>query len=107
MLKLGGIFPSLRKCSVCQNPLELPLRYDEHGGLVCEDCSSGVATMLPNSVAGRLERVVKQRVDDFASLEIPDRDLFEIRAFARELRRNFLGHELKSHDLLQSVLRGT
>jgi DNA repair protein RecO (recombination protein O) len=104
-LKLAGIFPSIRVCTSCQRPLELPLRHDEHGRIVCADCAGGAARVLPNRVAELLDRMLRLPVETFAAKGIPDGDLFEIRAFARDLRRNFLGHELKSHDLLQSVLR--
>ncbi len=104
MLKLAGIFPSIRVCSSCQTPLERPLRLDGHGGIVCSACAEGMGGVLPNSVVGLLDRILRLPIEDLARAAIDDRDLFEVRAVAREMRRNFLGHELKSHDLLQSVL---
>ncbi len=106
MLKLGGVFPSIRLCAICQRELERPLRYDVRGGLVCSDCAEPGTTVLPNAVADLLLAMLKTPVDEFARAGNPVDLLFEIRAMARDLRRNFLGHELKSHDLLQAVIRG-
>lgn len=104
-LKLGGVFPSIRNCAICQRPLERPLRYDVRGGLVCGECAEAGVTLIPNSVADLLAAILTRPVDDFASMQLPADDLFEARAIARDMRRYVLGHELKSHDLLQSVIR--
>jgi DNA repair protein RecO (recombination protein O) len=104
MLKLAGIFPSIRACTSCQQPMSLPLRIDEHGSVLCADCADSFATVLPNTVSELLESILKLRLEEFAARSFADRDLFDVRAIARDTRRNFLGHELKSHDLLQSVL---
>ena len=104
MLKLAGVFPSIRACTSCQKPLTLPLRIDEHGSVLCSDCGDGIARLLPNTVSELLDAILRTPVDKFAGGEVMHADLFEVRAVAREIRRNFLGHELKSHDLLQSVL---
>jgi DNA repair protein RecO (recombination protein O) len=106
ILKLGGVFPSIRACATCQRPLERPLRYDIRGGLVCAVCAEPGLTMIPNSVADLIAAMMATPVGDFAAMEIAKDDLFELRAIARDMRRYVLGHELKSHDLLQSVIRG-
>jgi len=105
ILKLGGVFPSIRHCAVCQRPLERPLRCDVRGGLVCPDCAEPGMLMISNAVADRLGALMTTPVDEFAATKIAPDDLFELRALARDLRRYVLGHELKSHDLLQAVLR--
>jgi len=104
MLKLAGIFPSIRSCTSCQQPMTRPLRLDDHGSILCADCADGLARVIPNSVSDLLDAILRLPVEEVASQAVVDSDLFEVRAIARELRRNFLGHELKSHDLLQSVL---
>jgi len=106
ILKLGGVFPSIRNCTICQKPLERPLRCDIRGGLVCADCAEPGVMLIPNPVADLLGALVSTPVADFAAMAIAPDDLFELRALARDLRRYVLGHELKSHDLLQSVIRG-
>jgi DNA repair protein RecO (recombination protein O) len=105
ILKLGGVFPSIRHCTLCQKPLQRPLRCDIRGGLVCADCAEPGVMMIPNPVADLLTALVTTPVERFATMAIAPDDLFELRALARDLRRYVLGHELKSHDLLQSVIR--
>lgn len=106
ILRLGGVFPSIRNCTICQKPLERPLRCDIRGGLVCSDCAEPGVMMISNPVADLLAALMTTPVDEFAAMQIAPDDLFELRALARDLRRYVLGHELKSHDLLQSVIRG-
>lgn len=104
-LRLAGIFPSLRNCIVCDVELERPFRFDAgRQGFVCKDCSTRDASIVPNSVADTLTALLRLPVAEFTSLQLSRDDLFELRSLARGLRRNFLGHELKSHDLLGSVL---
>jgi DNA repair protein RecO (recombination protein O) len=104
ILKIGGVFPSVRNCIGCDAPLETPLRYEAQlHGFACATCSPRTP-VLPNAVTALLLAVLRTPVEEFAAAR-PDPDaLFELRLFARTLRRNFLGHELKSHDLLQAVL---
>lgn len=106
ILKLGGVFASIRNCAICQKPLERPLRCDIRGGFVCTNCADPGVMMIPNAVADLLAALMSTPVDDFSATSIAPDDLFELRALARDLRRYVLGHELKSHDLLQSVIRG-
>jgi len=104
ILKLAGIFPSLRHCASCHSDLARPLRYEESlNGFVCADCArrSGV---IPNAVLDVLEELLRSPAEEFASAQHSAEAIFEIRSIARTTRRNFLGHELKSHDLLESVL---
>jgi DNA repair protein RecO (recombination protein O) len=102
MLRLAGILPSPRSCSECDQPLSRPLRFDERlPGFVCPDCAARDAIVIPNDVADALDAIMRLPVADFAAR--PD-VLFELRALAATLRRNFLGHELKSYEILAGVL---
>jgi DNA repair protein RecO (recombination protein O) len=101
MLRLAGIFPSLRDCMECGQPLERPLRFDEKlEGFVCASCAGRGATVLPNEVATTLDSL-RLPVRDFHA---PTRVLLEIRSLAGTVRRNFLGYELKSFEILASVI---
>ena len=105
ILRLGGVFPSTRECAGCQRPLGVPLRYDETNAVfVCGECESGTARIIPNDVAEALGTILRLPVEEFAARPIRREVLFDLRAFARYLRRNFLGHELKAHDMLQGSL---
>jgi hypothetical protein len=45
-------------------------------------------------------------VGDFAARHPPPAVLFEIRSHAATIRRNFLGHELKSYEILAGFIGG-
>ena len=104
MLRLGGVFPSFKECTLCHSRLSLPLRYDVREGFLCADCSVPGCITVANEVADLLFRLSRESLDTFASANHHPAALFELRAVARDLRRNFLGHELKSHDLLQMTM---
>lgn len=103
MLRLGGIFPSLRNCVECQQPLGRPLRF-ETAGFVCDACASRTAVVIPNAVAAALDAIMRLPVAEF---EAAPEVIFEIRSLAATMRRNFLGHELKSYEVLAGVLPGS
>ena len=105
VLKLAGIFPSMKHCSICHEALKRPLRYDpHHNGFVCPDCSPRGLAILPNETLSAIELLLRSPVEEFAAMQHPEVSVFEIRSLARNVRRNFLGHELKSHDLLGGAL---
>lgn len=99
MLRLGGIFPALRNCVECHNPLGRPLRFEKLG-FICDECASRNADVIPNEVAAALDAIMRLPVAEFAA---PPAVIFEIRSLAATIRRNFLGHELKSYEVLASV----
>jgi DNA repair protein RecO (recombination protein O) len=102
MLRLGGILPTPKNCLECHQPLERPLRFDARAqGFVCQWCAAREAELVPNDVAAALDDVLRLPVADFHA---PDAVLFELRALAGAVRRYFLGHELKSFDVLATVL---
>lgn len=106
ILRLAGILPGTRECIECHAPLERPLRFDATAnGFVCADCAGREVTVVPNAVADALDAIQKQTVADFAALPIANETLFEIRLLAANIRRHFLGHELKSFEVLAGVAR--
>jgi len=107
ILKLAGIFPGTRNCVECQSPLDLPLRYGpSHGGFVCGNCEAGAGERLPNGASRLLMAISTKPVESIADSNPSREDLFEVRSLAATLRRDFLGHELKTWEVLQGVLRG-
>ncbi len=113
MLRLTGILPSVRNCIECHEPLGRPLRFDARAnGFVCGNCAGPFdyaqgrrdAEVVPNAVADALDAIMRSAVAEFAALEIPPDVLFEVRALAGHVRRHFLGHELKSYEVLASVV---
>ena len=106
ILRLGGIFPSLRNCMECGGPLGRPLRFDARlQGFVCDDCAGRDAETIPNDVAEAIEAVMRLPVGELALQPIAEATLFELRSLAGAMRRHFLGHELKSFEVLASVVR--
>jgi len=106
MLRLGGVLPSLRNCVECHEPLGRPLRFDARAnGFVCANCAGRDAEVVANEVADALEAIPRLPVSEFAAASLPPDTLFEIRALAAHIRRHFLGHELKSFEVLAGVVR--
>jgi DNA repair protein RecO (recombination protein O) len=102
ILKLAGIFPSLKNCIECHQPLRRPLRLGKLG-FVCSSCASGEAAMMSNEVVRALDDIMQRSVAEFAGRKTSPDVLLEIRSLAANIRRNFLGHELKSYEILASV----
>ena len=101
ILRLAGIFPSTRECMQCGATLTRPLRFDEKlEGFVCPNCAGRDAYLLSNEIADAMA-LMQRPVREFDAA--PD-VLLEIRGLAGTVRRNFLGHELKSFEVLASVL---
>lgn len=105
LLRLAGTFPSIRECGSCHASLDEPVWWDEGQGVfVCRDCAGGRAKIVPNEVTRAIQQILRLPVEELAAAPPAPEVLFEIRAFSRWLRRNFLGQELRSHDLLQAML---
>lgn len=105
ILKLGGVLPSVKECISCGGPLELPLRYlSSFGGFLCDRCDVAGSEIFANPVSELLVLVQSKSIRDMAALQPAVEDLLELRTFVVRLRREFLQHELKTWDLLQSVL---
>lgn len=99
MLRLAGILPSLKTCMECGEPLGRPLRFQPRvAGFVCEAHGGEIVS---NDVAAALETLARVPIAEFtASPEV----LFELRSIAATIRRHFLGHELKSFEVLAGVI---
>lgn len=107
MLRLAGTLPSSRTCIECGGPTARPLRFDTRlQGFICENCAGRDAYLLANEVADELEALLRLPVAEFAARGTPLATLFEIRSLAGTVRRHFLGHELKSFEVLASLIGG-
>jgi DNA repair protein RecO (recombination protein O) len=106
MLRLAGIFPSTRECMQCHEPMARPIRFDPVlQGFVCGTCAARETFIVPNEVANTIETIIRTPVAEFATRGIARETLFEVRSLAGTMRRHFLGHELKSFEVLASVVR--
>lgn len=107
ILRIAGIFPPTRNCFECHEPIDRPLRFDPRlQGFVCANCAGREAFIVPNDVADALDAIGKLPVAQFAARGLPLDTLFEVRSLGGTLRRNFLGYELKSFEVLTSVTGG-
>jgi DNA repair protein RecO (recombination protein O) len=105
-LRVAGIFPSLRDCRDCGATLGRPLRFDQRAeGFVCANCAGRDAFLVSNDVADGLD-ALRLPVEEFASRMFPVEVLMEMRSISGYIRRAFLGYELKSFEVLASVIGG-
>jgi len=105
ILRLAGVLPSLRNCNACDDPLGRPLRFDAQAhGFVCTNCGAEHAQVIANDVAEVLDAIMRMPVGEFAAGEIAPDVLIEVRSLAAFFRRNFLGHELKSFEMLAGLI---
>lgn len=104
VLRLGGIFPSPKSCVDCGAPLDRPLRFDPHRpGFVCLDCNSRDSFIVANEIADALDAIGRLPVEEFAARYARSEIILELRSLAGAIRRHFLGHELKSFEVLAQV----
>jgi DNA repair protein RecO (recombination protein O) len=106
-LKLAGIFPSLRDCMECGGPLSRPLRFhDRLEGFVCGNCAGRESSIISNNAVDVLEALGRLSVARFAAERFSAEAILEARGIGGIVRRNFLGHELKSFEVLAGVMGG-
>jgi DNA repair protein RecO (recombination protein O) len=111
MLRLAGIFPPPRECPICQRP------FDDRGAvlppvdeaLVCPDCAGGaggraLGLPVPAGVLGFLNRIGSERLPAIAESPPPEAILRRAEEVAGEVRRRFLGRELRSYGVMQKTL---
>lgn len=105
MLKLAGIFPSLRQCQQCDEPLSRPVRYDAQlQAFVCGNCGGRDTHIVTNEAVDAIELIGRLPVREVVAQRLPPETIFEVRSLAGDIRRAFLGHELKSFEVLTGVL---
>lgn len=109
MLRLAGIFPPPRECPICQRP------FDDRGAvlppvdeaLVCPDCAEGTRALglaVPPGVLGFFARIGSERLPALAESPPPEAVLRGAEEVAGEVRRRFLGRELRSYTVMQKTL---
>ncbi|MGE5233056.1 MAG: DNA repair protein RecO [Acidobacteriota bacterium] len=106
VLRLQGIFPPPRECPLCGRPFGaggavLPIEGD---ALVCVDCAAGAAgTRVGREVLDALLRFGRLDLGKLAAAPPGEVALRQIEALCARLRRRFLGHELKSWEVIQEA----
>ncbi len=108
-LRLSGVFPAPRQCPSCGNALgdEAMLAVDGEG-LLCPSCGAGAGA---NRRIGEPALAFLRRIGGagLARLQenggVDESTLKSVEAIAREVRRAFLGKELRSYGVMQRTLR--
>lgn len=108
-LRLSGVFPAPRHCPSCGVALgdEAVLAVDA-AGILCRSCGAGAGAnrRIGPPVLSFLRRIGGA---DLAKLQangaLEESTLRSVEAIAREVRRAFLGKELRSYGVMQRTLR--
>lgn len=103
LLRFAGLVPEARECAVCGAPLgEADVRLDpEIPGFVSGSCARPGAFRIPASALRFLAEIRRRKLPDVAP---PSKETdAAVEELTREIRRRFLGHELKSYRFLTSL----
>lgn len=106
LLRIAGLLPGGTECASCGRDLSTGgARFDaELPGLVGNECAPPAAVPVPAPALGLLSEVRRFRLDDLARRgECDAAALRALDGLLREVRRRFLGHELRSHRFLDSL----
>ncbi len=109
LLRLAGLLPGGTECASCGRDLSTGgARFDaELPGLVGNECASPGAVPVAGAALRLLADVRRSRLDDLSRRGASDAaSLRALEGLLREVRRRFLGHELRSHRFLDSLSGG-
>ncbi len=110
LLRLAGLLPGGTECAGCGRDLSSGgARFDpELPGLVGNECAPSGAVPVAGAALRLLADVRRSRLDDLARREVGDApSLRALEGLLREVRRRFLGHELKSYRFLETLSGGS
>jgi DNA repair protein RecO len=108
MLRLAGVFPDPRECSICGRLFGESGALLPAGGeaLLCMDCSSASGGMrVEQAVLDFLDRTSRRRLVYLDSVRPDSRLLRSVENLCSRLRRQFLQRELRSYEVMESTLR--
>ncbi len=106
VLRLSGIFPPPLECPTCERAMldrgaVLPAGED---ALVCRECAGAGGLQVAPDVLDFLLRIGRERLVDLARRPPPPAVLRRAEELVREVRRRFLGRELRSYTVMQRSL---
>lgn len=110
LLRLSGVLPGGTECACCGRDLSTGgARFDpELPGLVGSECAPPGSVPVAGAALRLLADVRRSRLDDLARRNAGDTaSLRALEGLLREVRRRFLGHELKSHRFLETLAGGS
>ena len=109
LLRIAGLLPGGTACASCGRDLATGgARFDaELPGLVGNECAPPGAVPVSGPALMLLAQVRRSRLDDLARRKAGDAaSLRALDGLLCEVRRRFLGHELRSHRFLDSLSGG-
>lgn len=104
LLRLHGIYPSLDRCAGCDRGLPagaLPYQHAAHG-FICPECGPASGPVLSGGVRDLLRKVFRTPPAEVTTMPA---DAVMLEAFHRELIREHLERDLRSHRVLRDVTR--
>ncbi|HQR47360.1 MAG TPA: DNA repair protein RecO [Thermoanaerobaculia bacterium] len=106
LLRFAGLLPDDALCAACGGPLPAGgARLDPQiPGFVSPECAGRGAIPVPASARPLLAAIRKGTLPEVAARGADAGTLAALDEIAREIRRRFLGHELKSYRFLGSLL---
>ena len=108
LLKFAGLLPEESVCAACGEPLAAgDVRLDPQiPGFVSRECAGREMLAVPAAARTLLRSIRRSRLTawlDAGATRPREPELSAVDELAREVRRRFLGHELKSYRFLKSL----
>lgn len=106
MLRLAGIFPAPRECPGCERPFppEGAFLPPTDEALLCPRCIGGGGLRVGPEVIDFLDRLGREPLATMARRPPTPATLATAEELAREVRRRFLGRELRSYGVMKRTL---
>lgn len=108
VLRLQGIFPPPRECPICGRALASigAILANDGDGLICVECAGGEGvrgTRIAAEVLDFLRRTSREGIPQLLESRPRSGVLREVEALTANLRRRFLGRELRSYDVIRQT----
>ncbi len=106
IMALSGMAPQVFKCVKCEKTSEKYRFSASCGGLLCEYCAQfdKKSLRLNTSTVYALQYIISKEVEKLYTFRVSSEVLNELTACAGHYLANYLGHEFKSVELINSLL---
>jgi DNA repair protein RecO (recombination protein O) len=106
VLRLEGLFPTPRVCPVCGAELAAEAWLTADGALVCAACRRDRpgSTQVAAAALELLRRSGRESLAQLAAAPPSRAALREVERVCGRIRRGFLGHELRSYEVMRRTL---
>ncbi len=105
-LRLAGVLPAAHECAACGSELADEAALPRDGeGLWCVRCAAGSGRVVDREALGFLRRTLRETLGALERSPPAPATLRALEQVCGEVRRNFLGHELRSYGVLCRTLR--